>query len=254
MAVNDLTEQLEKIAIRCTACGRYRRHDEFKTPLTAYDDPRRPICDDCRNPDATKSVIRREPIRIDIELTKLAKLRANLEQVARSQPQNVVKAANPRSKDDRIWAGAMMMAKAWAAQLDENQAKRKSREELVKAELSRRRVAEIEAKTAAMQRRARVAKQARAQAEANLAEVQWQQAELAAQIEKLAHRTDAVLARAEAADADVRRQAEHRAAAAAIREERDRAEWSFKAAQTSHDPILRSVYMARANGEETDDE
>jgi len=76
LPMTDLTE-LQKVAIRCSQCQRYRAHTDYKEPLGPYDELRKPVCDPCRRgDDAEKSVIRREPIRIDIELTKVAKLRA----------------------------------------------------------------------------------------------------------------------------------------------------------------------------------
>ncbi len=252
--LTELTEQLEKVAIRCTSCGKYRSHSEYKTPITAYDDPRKPVCDDCRSDDATKGVIRREPLVINLELTKVAKLRANLEQIAKNDP-TLAKAAAEPNKTNRIWNGAEMLAKAWTAELDtKQQSRRPSVREMVKAELSRRRVAATRSETAKIEAKnaARVTKQRAVQAEADLAAVLQEQAEIAAQITELAHRTDAVFARASAAYGQVAKQQEYQAVAELARQDQIRADWMWKA-QNTQDPDLRAHFLARAEGRSDDD-
>jgi len=149
-----------------------------------------------------------------------------------------------------------MMAKAWAAQLDDNQAnnqaQRRTRQGIAKAEQSRRRTAEIQAETAKIRRKIEASELRKAEAEQSLAAVLQEQAEIAAQIEVLAHRTDAVFARAEASFGAVRIQQERRAIADLAKQDQERAAWAEKAGQT-HDPDLRAYFLVKAAGEDLDD-
>jgi hypothetical protein len=160
------------------------------------------------------------------------------------------------AKSDAIWDNVGELAKAWAAQLDVNQERyRKQRHVtgLIKAEQVNREAAKVKKKAKKIRRQSEAASLRKAAAEQTLANLLAEQASIAAQIGELQRRTDVVRANAQRSYGAVAKQQEIRAVAQLAKKDQEQARWRDLASNTT-DPILRTVYLARAAGEDVDDE
>jgi len=276
---------LTKAAIRCSSCGKFKRHVEFKAATD--DDPTKPVCASCRaqteyvadtgdeplNGRGTKSLEKLAKQWRDID-QRITRLRADIgEPIVKSldipviaytpgghEEQTTVRKAlglDPqlsKARTDAIWTGVGALAKAWTAELDRKETRHRARKRLtslVKAEQSRRRVAVMKAKTAKVNRRTEAMDRTRMASERRLAKATAEQDALAKATAELSRQIAVVAGNAERAYGAIYQRQEMNRRMTAAREERDRNEFIFKASTTS-DPVLRAAWLARAAGEDID--
>jgi (p)ppGpp synthase/HD superfamily hydrolase len=180
--------------------------------------------------------------------TTIAKALDN--QLAKEQQRAAAERLSDRQVE--IWVGVGNLAKQWKEQLDRNQTRRRIRS-IVKAQLRRQNVAAMEAETAGMLAKVEALNLAKAESEQALATAREDQIRLTAQQDQLGARLNHIISQLNAGQERVERAQEDAAARIAARRDDDRASWSFKASTTS-DPILRSAWLAKANGENCDDD
>ncbi len=249
--MNQITksEPVAKAAIRCSKCNKYRKHTEYTAPFGTDDDPKRPICDKCKAKSGEKAqkalatldavpVIALTPDGRERETT-IAKALGNL---AISQRDPIGNFGKMVASYRREWA-----LEEYGEQLAEHTFG------MVKAELSRRRVAALNARTADLMQKAEAVNVAKAAADDLLAKVMQLQDDVNRHREEIGARVAVVTANAERAYKATELQRCRIAAAAEARDERVREDWLFKAGSTT-DPILRMAYMAKADGTDLDDD
>jgi cell division protein FtsB len=246
-AIDDLADQqaIKRAARRCQSCGKFKQHEQLKTVPTDDGGTQR-MCADCLDDDpAAKQLYQQQWAEageiIDEALAK-ASLSFPMDSLAKAQ------ASDRLARFDAIGNFGRMVAdyrRRWAI---EDRVVR-----VVKAERTRKETDRIQKKTAKIRRKIEATELRKAEAERGLAALIAEQAQIAAQINDLAKRTDAVFARASSAYGAVAKQRDIQAIADLAKQDQERAGWRDKAFLTT-DPDLRAAYLARANGEEIDDD
>jgi hypothetical protein len=126
---------------------------------------------------------------------------------------------------------------------------------LAKTAKLRRQTAALEAKTAKLRRHTQALNVENAITDEWIAQAHREQGELTLAMADIARRVNVVTASFEDSRLARARNEAANAQRIAAREDRNRAEWAFKASTATHDPVLRAAYMARAEGREfTDDD
>lgn len=244
-AIADLDDELAKAraARRCESCGRYQTHEQLKTVPTEDGGTQR-LCSDCLDDDpAAKQLYQRgwaEAAEVMDEA--LAKMRRGFptDQLAKAQ------AFDRLARFDAIGSFNAMLAK-----FDREQAATNRLTRTVKVEQARREATRAQKKAAKIRRKAEKATMRKAAARAALDAALARQVGLTAELDQLGARVNTVCRNAERAYGAVAKQRDVQAIAELARQDQSRADWAYKASQTT-DPILREVYLAKAAGEVVD--
>lgn len=261
------TTTAEKASIRCTACGKYRKHTEYKTPVTAGDDHRNPVCDYCKA-ETAKSTLQNATWTLDVPCT-IYRSGGVVEETSIAKaldPDGMAKAVAKRAEwaqavatiDEQLVPLQKRMKLTIIANHEDKVAKRVARAELdrrraAKAEQGRRKTEAIKAETAKVRKRTALLKAQSDAIDDRIATAVAEQEAVQARVEAFTvsanAKIDQMLARLSTGQNYVDQQGMHEAA----RKGRERDENLWKAGATS-DPTLRAVYLARAEGRELDDD
>jgi hypothetical protein len=252
-----------KAAIRCTRCNRYRKHTEFKAPISTADNLD-PICDRCRryNPGTGGESLKQIAKALDIPVLAFTAAKPSGEVTTVSKALGLDKMAKEAALDaalakcdatyDNLGRMFAWYRRQWALEDCAKEIAQHVRG-MVKAELAQRRSAEV-AKAERLKTEAKFRKAAAKQERTTLlAQFAGTQDELKKQSEALAARVAIVTANAERGLRAQELQRCRVTAAAEAREERERENWLAKAGGTT-DPILRAAYLARADGRDLDED
>lgn len=255
-----MTDTIMKVAIKCDRCGKYRKHTEYKGALQVGEDPRNPVCDSCRaEDDATKA----------LGIPVLAMTASGEEFTTFGKATGLDELAKQRREDeqdrqfaeslvhlDHTWDkfGKMVTDYQSQREVDAYYAKAQARfDHLVKIGTARRNTVPLTAKTAEMKAETTAIEARTAETQDRLAKARFEAEAEALKIARLQADIADCYERAEAGYRMQEQAQARRVAATLAREERDSEEWTFKAATTT-DPVLRSAYLARAAGEDPDDD
>lgn len=256
--MTDTTQVAKGIARRCSKCGLYRSHKQYRGALRATDDPRKPICDVCRDSEAAAEAAKSEQLAKVLDMPVVAYLPDG-----RTQETTIGKALGTdlaKQEQRALLANSMdnfgRLVKAtrarWALE-DHYELVQKRVSKLVRLGLARRATERANAETAEFQKQTAAANMAVETSKRRMALAEQEQADLGKRIEDMRSQIEAVYERAEAGARAVEQQEARRVAATLAREERDSDEWLYKA-NTTTDPVLRSAYLARADGIDPDED
>ncbi len=245
-----MTELTKATATRCDECGKYRAHPDVKHIATTDGDVKR-ICTDCMD---EKSDNRDGTTWKQLHKAQWSDAVAKLDEALDASPAW----AWYQSLDSLTKSQALdRLAKAKPVWPDRRRPQHDSADRvagLVKAEITRRRTAEIVAETkrnkrklAKLRRKSDAMELAKGQAEQMLADLLATQAAATAQLDDIARRVDIVYTNAEKSYGAVTRQRNVQRTAELAREDQIRADWAYKASQTN-DPILKQAYLDRSAG------
>jgi hypothetical protein len=256
-------EATKRTAPKCASCGQYSTHENLTAVNT--DDGVARICPTCLNDRVNdgsgktwkqlhKSQWEDAAEQMDEIVAKWHRLYPELPTDALAKSEALAQA---RGRLEKGFDNAMAYFRRMAVPPG-----RKSADDrvtsLVKAEMTRRQTAELVAKTkrtkrkvAKMRRQADAMELAKREAEQMLADLLTTQAAATAQLDDIARRVDVVYTNAQRAFGGVAQQREAQAIAERARQDQRRADWTFKASQTS-DPILKRAYLDRAAGHADD--
>jgi len=229
-----MTDLMNKAALRCHKCGKFKSHAEFRPPI---EDPARAICDQCAKyvpgtgglgPAAKKQAINDARTLAATALVKMVR-------VATDRQQQLAKQRKQLSAEARVADLADRIVKALAERT------------LLKARAKREKA---ERRITKAKQEIRDNQQRRDELTARVTRATDQ---LAVQIEDLSRRITVVKSNLDAGQRAIELQRVRNWAADRDRAERDADEWVWKAHSTD-DPDLRAAYFARADGVLDDDD
>ena len=241
-AIDDLAKQeaIKRRARRCTSCGKYQVHEDLKTVPTV-DGGTEGLCPDCWDGSAAKAMYqeqwRQARERIDEIIAKMRQAYPQSDAFAKGAAIDRITAADPIGQFDKMVAH---YRRQWDAE--------DRLATLVKAEQAREKSEKLQKRTAKLKKQS-----AAAQAQTELSKASLDAA--LAEYDELAKNAAAFTADTEARIDQMMRRLEigqqQPLIAARARQDQIRAEWAYKAAQTT-DPTIRAYYSALAAGQDPD--
>jgi|SRR5665213_769301 len=246
--------QATKQAIRCTRCNKYRTHTEYKTPIDSHDDVGKPVCDQCQ--DAAKAMKDHRAEWSQAAETIDAALDDYRQKFGADAATTEPDYARMEKSTARFFAGIR----------EENRKHKLSRAldflaerraNLARAEQTRRETEALKAKTRKIRKRTALLKAQSDAIDQTIATALAENEAVRHGVEQFAiaasAQIDQMMARASAGATQVQDQRDRQTVLEAARRGREADEWTFKAG-TCSDPILRSVFLARAAGQVIDDD
>ncbi len=257
--MNDLAKK--RTAPRCANCGQYSTHENL-TAVNTDDGVARicPACLDDKVGDGTaKSWKQLHKSQWDEAARSIDEA---LAEVHRKYPESTDQLAKSQAFDRLAKVDVWGRFDRWLANYDREQAQTKRIVSLVKAEKAKsdainmaKQTKKMNRKTVKLNRKAEATKARVAETERLIAESVQSHLDMTARVEAFTldarTRIDGMMKRLEVGQAQVRRSREYQATAELARQDQIRADWSFKAGQTS-DPDMRRYYLAMAAGEDPD--
>ena len=257
-AIGDLEDQIAKAhaARRCDSCGRYQTHEQLKTVPTDDGDTQR-LCSDCLDDDPAAKALYRQSWADALE--KMDEAIAKSRRLYPLPPMDALSKAQASDRLSKAYDASMAYLRRMAVPPGRKPAADRL-SGLVRAEITRRKTAEVVAgtkrnkrKIAKLRRKSDAMEVAKGEAEQMLADLLATQAASTAQLDQLSARVETVYRNAERAYGAVAKQQDARAIAAQAREDQIRADYALAANQT-RDPDIRAYYLAKAAGQELEDE
>jgi hypothetical protein len=243
----------KRTAPKCANCGRYQVHEDLTAVNT--DDGVVRICPDCLddkvgngNGQSWKA----------LHKSQWAKAVERMDEIIdRSHislpPQDALAKARGQERLSKAFDNAMAYLDSMAVAPRRNAPDRVA--QLVKAERTKRETAQLRKETKRIKKKTKAAKLRKSQALQKAADIATEaaalQAEMTAHVDDIAKRVNRVVANAERAYGAITRQRDIQRTAELARQDQLRADWNFKAGQTS-DPDIRRYYVALAAGEDPD--